>query len=319
MVSLYDGNTTAGSLVFHLQNEITGKTILVTGASPGGLGAIFAEHVAKAKPRLLMLAGRTTSKLQATADTITQVNSSVEVRLLPLDLESFARVREAAATVKEWTDVPHIDVLVNDAGIMACDYAATEDGIERQFAVGHLGPFLFTNLIMGKLLAAPWPRVVMVSSNDPLARHWPSVSDTLFITYNHIKNDADTVQEGTLYNKWRAYGQAKTANILMAVAVAKRLGEKDLTAVSLHPGAIKTNLSTHLDWKVEFGDLRGPFLCISKTYHMLTMVTYLEAVDQELGNVEGFAKGFDYKSPERGVATHIFAALAPSLRGKLGN
>ena len=263
MATPYDTNTTADVLIHDLQKEIAGKTILVTGASPGGLGAIFAEQIAKANPKLLILAGRTISKLQSTADTIVRANNSIETRTLPLDLESFTQVREAAATVNGWADVPHIDVLVNNAGIMACEYATTENRIERQFAAGHLGPFLFTNLIMRKLLAAPSPRVVMVSSNGHRlsAIRWLDIGFSVInvprIACYHIRNRANAPQEGKSYNKWRAYGQAKTANILMGVALAKRLGEKGLTAVSLHPGAIKTNLSAHLDWQVEFGGLRG--------------------------------------------------------------
>ena len=63
-------------------------------------------------------------------------------------------------------------------------------------------------------------------------------------------------QEGKLYNKWRAYGQGKTANVLFATSLAKQLGGKGLTAVSLHPGAIGTSLGDHLDWNVEYSGLR---------------------------------------------------------------
>ena len=63
-------------------------------------------------------------------------------------------------------------------------------------------------------------------------------------------------QKGELYNKWRAYGQGKTANVLFATALAQKLGPKGLTAVALHPGVIGTNLGAHLDWNVEFGGMR---------------------------------------------------------------
>ena len=110
-------------------------------------------------------------------------------------------------------------------------------------------------------------------------------------------------QGGKLYNKWRAYGQVKTANVLMGVALAERLGGRGLTAVSLHPGVIgSTHLSDHLGWKTEYGNTRG------YTFRQYPFSTWLttgyvpsEAVDQELGNKEGFATGFDYKTPERGV------------------
>ena len=144
---------------------IADKVILVTGASPKGLGALFAVNAAKAQPKLIILAGRNRTKIQATADAITKANPKVQTRVLQLDLESLKQVREAANTVNSWDDLSHIDVLVNNAGIMACDYAKTEDGLERQFATNHIGPFLFTNLIMNKILASDSPRVVIVSSD----------------------------------------------------------------------------------------------------------------------------------------------------------
>lgn len=161
----YNTHTTGDVLVKNLAAEINGRVILTTGCSPGGLGAFFVQQVAAASPSLLILAGRTPSKLKTTADAITKSYPAVKVRILQLDLQSFSAVRASAATVNGWTDVPAIDVLVNNAGIMACAYEKTGDGIEKQFAAGYLGPFLFTNLIMEKLLKAGTPRVVAVSSD----------------------------------------------------------------------------------------------------------------------------------------------------------
>lgn len=67
---------------------------------------------------------------------------------------------------------------------------------------------------------------------------------------------ADELQDGENYDRWLAYGQSKTANILHAISLARKLGPRRLTAISLHPGVIKTNLSTHVDWEKEFKDLR---------------------------------------------------------------
>ena len=161
----YDTNTTADVLIRDFSAEIADKVVLTTGVSPKGLGALFVEGIAKAHPRLLILAGRNQSRNQATADAITKTSPNINVRTLQLDLESLKQVRQAAETVNGWSDVPHLDVVMNNAGVMACDYGKTEDGFERQFASGQLGPFLFTNLIMDKILAAKAPRVVMVSSN----------------------------------------------------------------------------------------------------------------------------------------------------------
>lgn len=158
----YDTQTTADVIVQELASHIAGKTILVTGVSPGGLGAFFVAQIAKAKPALLILAGRNPDKVKATADADA---AGVPVKLLSLDLSHLDNVKQAAATVNGWADVPAIDVLVNNAGVMASDYATTADGFESQFGTNHLGPFLFTNLIIPKILAAKEPRIVNVSSD----------------------------------------------------------------------------------------------------------------------------------------------------------
>jgi NAD(P)-dependent dehydrogenase (short-subunit alcohol dehydrogenase family) len=160
----YNAQTTGSELVRELADSIRGKVILTTGVSPRGLGAQFVETVAAAKPALLILAGRSTTKIQQTADAVAKSHPDVPTRLLRLDLGSLAAVREAAAEVNSWNDVPAIDVLVNNAAIMGIDYTLSPDGLEMQFATNHLGHFLFSNLIMGKLLAAGKPRIVNVSS-----------------------------------------------------------------------------------------------------------------------------------------------------------
>ena len=155
---------TAADKVAIYKDLIAGKTILTTGVSPGGLGASFVTAVAAASPALLILAGRNTAKLDETAAAITAAYPSVATRNLPLDLSSLASVRAAAEAVNSWTDVPHIDVLVNNAGIMATEYSAV-DGIESQFLANHVSHFLFTNLLMDKILASPAGRVVAVTSD----------------------------------------------------------------------------------------------------------------------------------------------------------
>lgn len=146
---------------------IAGKTLLVTGVSPGTLGSTFVKTAAKHKPSVLILAGRSLDKVQKTIDELKadDLDAGIVIKPLELDLSSLSAVRAAADKVNSWDDVPHIDVLVNNAGIMAVDYAVSPDGFESQLATNHLGPFLFTNLIMPKVLAAAAPRIVNVSSD----------------------------------------------------------------------------------------------------------------------------------------------------------
>lgn len=160
----YTAETTATELVSDYSSLIAGKVILTTGASPNTLGGHFVESIAKGSPSVLIIAGRDLTKLQTTANAIAAANPAVQVKLLQVNLESFQSVREAAAVVNGWSDIPAIDVLVNNAGIMACDYAVSPDGHERQFTANHLGPFLFTNLIIEKVLASSAPRIVNISS-----------------------------------------------------------------------------------------------------------------------------------------------------------
>jgi NAD(P)-dependent dehydrogenase (short-subunit alcohol dehydrogenase family) len=135
--------------------------------SPGSIGAEFAITIAKYGPSQIILASRDVQKIHETASIIAEVAPSVTTRTLALDLGSLARIREAADEVKRYEDVKHIDVLVNSAGVMAGGERRTSDGIELQFGVNHVGHFLFTNLIMYKLLPTTMARpcrVVNVSS-----------------------------------------------------------------------------------------------------------------------------------------------------------
>ncbi|BCS20892.1 putative short-chain dehydrogenase [Aspergillus puulaauensis] len=285
MAPAYNQTTTAEELAGHFPAEIKDKVVLTTGPSPTSIGATFVEAIARAQPALIILAGRNPSKLQKTADAISQKQPQVPVRLLQLDLGSLAAVREAAAEVKSWDDVPHIDVLVNNAGIMATNFALSPDGFENQFATNHLGHFLFTNLIMGKILASRSPRVVNVSSDGH------RLSPIRWADYNF--------REGETYNKWTAYGQSKTANILLAVSLAEKLGSKDLLAYSLHPGVIS---STSLSAGLEDSD---------------TDFAALNALDKSLGNAEGW-RGFRLKTDQEGAATTVYAAFEPALQENNG-
>ncbi|KAF8891619.1 WW domain-containing oxidoreductase [Gymnopilus junonius] len=282
----YDTNTTSDELVKDYASLIKGKVVLTTGVSPGGLGAAFVLAIAKAQPALLILAGRDLSKVEKTAAEITSSNPTVKTRNLRVDLESLQSVREAAAEVNSWADVPVIDVIVNNAAVMAVDYALSVDGFERHLASNHLGHFLLTNLVINKVLASKSPRVVFVSS----AGH----------RFNPFRFDDYNFDGGKSYDKFRGYGQSKTANILTAVSLAKKLGGRSLLAFSLHPGVIvKTNLVNHLDLSTAFVGAK--------------------AVDYALGNREGFRTELDIKSTERGIATHIYAAFDPNLADHNGS
>ena len=120
--------------------------------------------LAAGSPSQIILAGRSLTKIQPVIERINTANPGVKTDFIPLDLSSQDSVREAAAKINERVD--RLDLLINNAGIMASPFAKTVDGIESQFGTNYIGHFLLTNLIMPKILAAgPGSRVVHVSSN----------------------------------------------------------------------------------------------------------------------------------------------------------
>ncbi|KYK56173.1 short-chain dehydrogenase [Drechmeria coniospora] len=272
----------AGDLAAKYASGIRGKTVLTTGASPASIGGFFLQAIAAHEPALLILAGRSDEKLAATAAAIAATHPTVQTRRLKIDLSSLKDVRRAAAELLSWDDVPVVDVLVNNAGIMATPYARSEEGVESQMATNHLSHFLFANLIMSKLLKSASPRVVSVTSTGH--RMGP------------IRWDDLNFDNGETYNKWYAYGQSKTANMLFAISLAEKLGRRGLQAYSVHPGVILgTGLGVHLDLSDD-GDL-----------------PQLNKLDRMLGNAEGW-QSLNLITQEQGAATHVFAAFDNDLK-----
>lgn len=163
MAPTFDAGTTGEEVASHYRTDIAGKTILVTGVSTGGLGLETAKILGAHSPAQLILAARSSPALNSAAEEIRATAPNVPVKLLTLDLSSISKVRAAAAELNSWADVPKIDILINNAGMQRQDYGVSEDGIENHFAVNHIGPWLFTNLIMGKVVQAKG-RVIFVSS-----------------------------------------------------------------------------------------------------------------------------------------------------------
>ncbi len=159
----FNASTTAKEVATALSPSIAGKTILVTGVTPGGLGGHFVKVVAKHQPKLLILAGRSAIQSAETARELEAAHPGVAVRTLELDLSSQVNVRKAAAEVLSWQGP--VDILVNNAAVMGTPYRKTVDGIELQFGTNYIGHFLFKNLIMSKLLeSSTGGRVVNVST-----------------------------------------------------------------------------------------------------------------------------------------------------------
>ncbi|KAJ5019229.1 hypothetical protein K4K57_001336 [Colletotrichum sp. SAR 10_99] len=286
MTPTYDNTTRASELVPIYAPHITGKTILITGVSPGSLGEEFVKQVAVAKPSTFILAGRSPSKAQPLIDFLASSHPDITIKPLTLDLTSLAQVREAASLVNSWPDVPHIDLLVNNAGIMAGPYVLTLDGFESQFQTNYLSHFLLTNLLMPKILASPDPRVVNISSGAH--------------RLGHIRWTDHAFDNGANYDCWTAYGQSKTATSLFAVALAGKLGaSRGLHAFSLCPGFVNTNLLA-----AAHGADDIPALLES-----------LRRVDAVMGTKYLWGMGgIAPKDMDQGVATHVYAAFDQELK-----
>jgi len=138
--------------------------VLVTGPSEGGIGAETTISLAAGSPSLIILAGRSLSRIQPVIDRITSTNPEVETKFITLDLSSQQSIRKAAASINAATG--KIDVVINNAAIMACPWVKTVDGIESQIGTNYVGHFLLTNLIMRRVFAAGHgARIVNVSSS----------------------------------------------------------------------------------------------------------------------------------------------------------
>ena len=172
--------TTGAEIVEHFKDRVKSKTskitmshqrlamltciiVLITGPSDGGIGAETAFSLAAGSPACILLAGRSLSKIQPVIDRIHTAYPDVETQFISLDLSSQSAVREAAARINESVRV--IDILINNAAIMACPFSKTVDGIESQFGTNYIGHFLLTNLIMERLIAGQGARIVNVSSS----------------------------------------------------------------------------------------------------------------------------------------------------------
>ena len=262
--SEFKANTEALDVAKAFPDAIKGKNIIVTGVNKGGIGFTTAQAFASQSPEHLIIAGRNPSKIQECIDALKKQYSDVDYRALELDLSSQKSVREGAKDVMSWEDIPSINILVNSAGIMNIpERTMSEDGIELHLATNHIGHFLFTNLIMPKLLKAAESspqgatRVVNVSSGATEAGgiRW---SDLDFQKKSKDLPEEErppykmleawgTFDAGELaYIPLMGYVQSKAANILFGIGLTSRLYEKHgILSTGVHPGVIMTELGRH--------------------------------------------------------------------------
>jgi NAD(P)-dependent dehydrogenase (short-subunit alcohol dehydrogenase family) len=207
----------------------SGRVAVVTGANTG-LGFWTAAALAD-KGAQVVLAVRNLKKGEDAVSRIRAKSPNADVVLQRLDLTSLDAIREAADELKAARQ--RIDLLINNAGVMYTDKDTTKDGFELQFGTNHLGHFAFTGLLLDRLLPVEGSRVVTVSS----------VGHRIL-----AKIHFDDLQWERSYNRVRAYGQSKLANLMFTYELQRRLAQKGAPTVALaaHPGGSDTELTRHI-------------------------------------------------------------------------
>jgi NAD(P)-dependent dehydrogenase (short-subunit alcohol dehydrogenase family) len=202
----------------------SGRLAVVTGAN-SGLGLITARELARAGARVVV-ACRNTEKGSSAAEEVRSAVPDALLDVAALDLADLSSVREFATRLAD--EHEGLDLLVNNAGVMAPPYRKTADGFESQLGTNHLGHFALTGLLMDAMLARPEPRVVTVSSS----------------AHRSGRIDFDDLQSERGYKRWRAYGQSKLANLLFCFELDRRAREAGalLRSLAAHPGYSATNL-----------------------------------------------------------------------------
>jgi NAD(P)-dependent dehydrogenase (short-subunit alcohol dehydrogenase family) len=272
MAQNFDHETTTDDVLAGM--DLSGRRVAITGTS-AGLGEEATRSLAAHGASVLMLA-RDDAANQEAAARVRAAVPDANVSTGRLDLADLASVRACASEIEARGEP--IDVLINNAGVMACPFGRTADGFEMQFGTNHLGHFELTRLLMPTLIAGHAPRIVCLSSSA-----------------HDISNvDLDDPNfESTEYDAWVAYGQSKSANALHALGLSRRHDASEVIAVSAHPGAIRTSLGRHLDDEL--------------------MNQAIERGKQRAADHPEATTGRRFKSVPQGAATEVWAATAPEI------
>uniref|UniRef100_A0A8D9AHM5 Retinol dehydrogenase 12 n=1 Tax=Cacopsylla melanoneura TaxID=428564 RepID=A0A8D9AHM5_9HEMI len=248
---------------------MSGKTVIVTGAT-SGIGEATAYDLAARGARVI-LACRDLGKANGLREAIIEATKNSQVVVKKLDLSSLDSVREFAAQIMD--EEKYIHVLINNAGTGGAKPKITKDGLQLAMQVNHFGHFLLTNLLLGKIRDSAPSRIINVSS---LAHRFNKLS----------LSDMQCEQD---FDSWTVYSNSKLCNILTTLYLSKLLTDTGVTANSVHPGVVGTNI----------------FNTMKKSSPMIyTLVT-------------GFINAF-CKSSEQGAQTQIWAACDPDLENVSG-
>ena len=211
------------------KKKLSGRVVIITGSN-SGIGFETAVDLAKRNAKVI-LACRDKIKGQRAAIRIQKMSKNTHVVFKQLDLASLSSVREFCRAIL--TSESRLDVLINNAGLMACPMERTEDGFEMQFGVNYLGHFLLTNLLVNLLKKSQGKIINVTSYIYKLGR----------INFS----DLNSLQS---YNPWNAYYQSKLAVVLFTQELSIRLADSKVVANAVHPGMVATNLYRHTIFKL---------------------------------------------------------------------
>jgi NAD(P)-dependent dehydrogenase (short-subunit alcohol dehydrogenase family) len=204
------------------EGPMSGRVVAITGAS-SGIGRVTARELARMGATVVML-NRDLERSEVAIEQIAGETGNHDLHLVLMDLSSFESVRRAARSLVH--RFPVVDVLINNAGVIARERVVTEDGHELTLQTNHLGPFLFTTLVRDALLAAgPGARVVTVSSGA------------------HLRTLALPLYDLDMSGAWMpftAYSASKLENILFARELARRFAGLGVSSNAMHPGSVRT-------------------------------------------------------------------------------
>ncbi len=260
--------------------DMSGKLVVITGAN-SGLGYESAKILAQHDARVIM-AGRNESKLSAAKERILNHTSGADIETEILDLADLSSVKAFAEAMR--LKFSRIDILMNNAGVMATPHAKTKDGFELQFGTNHLGHFALTAGLFPLLRNTSGSRIVTISSLA--ARSGAIQFDDLMLEKN--------------YNRMKAYRQAKLANLMFALELNERLMHSDYKTISLsaHPGMAETNLFYNMKppWILRIiGNAIMPMITQSAAKGALPQLYAATSPDAEAGGYYGPEGKKEYK------------------------